>query len=541
MPLEQHKKTGKNRPGGDAWYFSIAIIAPLVFAYALVAKNSEVMREQAGLLFQNEVELLASKIKDRMYLFAEVQRGGVGLFAASKSVERDEWTAFVSSIQAYKSNQEIKGMGYIAKILNRDRENFEKKIRKGGVEDYRIWPPRISESYFPIVFVEPKIGNDRELGRDFSVEEKLRQGLIQAKDSGRIVLTEPTVDSEGRTVLYLFSPVYRSGVVPSKLLKRLDDFVGWVYVSFFFEEVMRSIWESTGNTLNAYMSIQVYSKGGESTVLYKNSERPTWNWTLSKMEIAGTTIILRASPTQAFLDKFATQNNLYVWFGATAFIMLSLLSRVLLRSDVEDFDIDHLASEIHRKNRLPTPISVEREERRPVHQKETEEKKSFAKIESKSDKLDNQRRVKEPLQPSDIIHTERHYPETLGSIRVLIVEDNLVNQKVTSLIVSKMGMEPLVAENGQMALGILAQSEIDFVFMDLQMPVMDGFVAVKEITERYGSNRPWVCALTASDTAEDRRKCNELGMQDYIMKPISQQRISDAIGKYMKFIEKQVG
>jgi CheY-like chemotaxis protein len=107
--------------------------------------------------------------------------------------------------------------------------------------------------------------------------------------------------------------------------------------------------------------------------------------------------------------------------------------------------------------------------------------------------------------------------------KVLVVEDNKINQKVIVAKLRKYNIVPDVAENGQLALEKLKHDRYDLVFMDCHMPVMDGYTATRELRlfeSRQNSSRQTVIALTANALEGEREKCLEAGMDDYITKPI---------------------
>lgn len=114
-------------------------------------------------------------------------------------------------------------------------------------------------------------------------------------------------------------------------------------------------------------------------------------------------------------------------------------------------------------------------------------------------------------------------------LKVLIVEDNLINQKVATLTLKKLGISCEIASNGQEAVEACLKISYDFVFMDLQMPVLDGIEATKIIVDRLGLDAPQIIAMTANAYAQDRIKCNEAGMVGFIPKPIKDSLIKETI------------
>ena len=104
--------------------------------------------------------------------------------------------------------------------------------------------------------------------------------------------------------------------------------------------------------------------------------------------------------------------------------------------------------------------------------------------------------------------------------KILVVEDGRINQTIVKMMLSKLGFECDVAVNGLEALKALNNSEYSIIFMDLQMPEMDGLTATKDIVKRYGQARPIIVAMTANISKEDRKNCVAVGMDDFILKPL---------------------
>jgi signal transduction histidine kinase/CheY-like chemotaxis protein len=111
------------------------------------------------------------------------------------------------------------------------------------------------------------------------------------------------------------------------------------------------------------------------------------------------------------------------------------------------------------------------------------------------------------------------------TIKVLIVEDNLLNQQVVGAILKKQGFDFDVANNGRFALEKIKQEHFDVILMDIQMPVMDGYDATRQIRqmekEKGAEKKSLIIALTANATSADRKKCLSLGMDDYLVKPFN--------------------
>jgi len=116
-------------------------------------------------------------------------------------------------------------------------------------------------------------------------------------------------------------------------------------------------------------------------------------------------------------------------------------------------------------------------------------------------------------------------------LRILVAEDNAINQKIALKMLSKLGYEPVLAANGKQALDILGQERFDLVLMDVQMPEMDGLEATRMLRLCLDV-QPVVIAMTANVMQGDRDSCLQAGMDDYISKPIE---MSDLLAQLEKW------
>jgi CheY-like chemotaxis protein/nitrogen-specific signal transduction histidine kinase len=121
-------------------------------------------------------------------------------------------------------------------------------------------------------------------------------------------------------------------------------------------------------------------------------------------------------------------------------------------------------------------------------------------------------------------------PDPAHSLRILLAEDNLVNQKVAIHMLKKIGYQADVVMNGLEAIETLQKSIYDVVLMDLQMPKMDGIEATRNIIARFPpERRPQIVAMTANAMEGDREICLAAGMNDYITKPINIEQLAKAL------------
>jgi signal transduction histidine kinase/DNA-binding response OmpR family regulator len=133
----------------------------------------------------------------------------------------------------------------------------------------------------------------------------------------------------------------------------------------------------------------------------------------------------------------------------------------------------------------------------------------------------------EPLEESSAV-------SRLAPGRILLVEDNPVNQKVAALMLEKLGMVVDVAGDGSEAIQRFEKRSYDLIFMDCQMPVMDGYAATREIRSRENGRHVPIVAMTAEALEGARERCLEAGMDGYVMKPIQRAALTSVLAERLR-------
>jgi signal transduction histidine kinase/ActR/RegA family two-component response regulator len=128
---------------------------------------------------------------------------------------------------------------------------------------------------------------------------------------------------------------------------------------------------------------------------------------------------------------------------------------------------------------------------------------------------------------ADDLNTYEHL-----TLRILLAEDNKMNQLVARKSFEKLGYPIDIAENGKIALAMMALKSYDMVFMDIQMPEMDGLQAARQIIAAYGGSAPPIIAMTANVMSEDEKECRLAGMSDFISKPFTIDRLEYVVHKW---------
>jgi CheY-like chemotaxis protein len=139
-----------------------------------------------------------------------------------------------------------------------------------------------------------------------------------------------------------------------------------------------------------------------------------------------------------------------------------------------------------------------------------------------------------PLAQKESIITRHTVEDAKRRLKILLVEDNVVNQKLAAKMLENRGHHVHIASNGQKAIDALTRECYDLVLMDIQMPEMDGLEATGRIREREkqeGSHIP-IVAMTAHAMKGDKERCLAAGMDDYLSKPIIASDLFDMIDRW---------
>jgi signal transduction histidine kinase/ligand-binding sensor domain-containing protein/DNA-binding response OmpR family regulator len=150
---------------------------------------------------------------------------------------------------------------------------------------------------------------------------------------------------------------------------------------------------------------------------------------------------------------------------------------------------------------------------------------------SQSDKVDAEEKHQSTPKPFSIDFAKK------CPMNILIAEDNPVNQKLIFMVLTKMGYKPNTAADGLQVLELVKENVYDLIFMDIQMPEMDGLEATRRIRQSL-THRPVIIAMTANARLEDRELCMIAGMDDYLTKPIKIEEIFLIIEKWWEQVHR---
>ena len=231
-----------------------------VFASLLVKQHIE--QEEAG-HFTFICDQLTLKIQERLDDYALILRGGAGLFAASKAVDRNEWHAYVGKLKADAIAPGAQGIGFAPAIPAAELAAHIAQIRAGGFPGYTVRPAGERAIYAPIVYLEPfRDRNLRAFGYDMFSEPVRRAAMEQARDTGEAALSgkvklvqETGTEVQAGTLIYV--PVYRNGALVDTVEQRRAALSGWVYSPYrmndFIAGLLRGWISHEDKTISLYI------------------------------------------------------------------------------------------------------------------------------------------------------------------------------------------------------------------------------------------------------------------------------------------------
>ena len=134
------------------------------------------------------------------------------------------------------------------------------------------------------------------------------------------------------------------------------------------------------------------------------------------------------------------------------------------------------------------------------------------------------------VAPTQLLHPSaaEHLP-----VEILVVEDNPTNQQVILMVLRALGYNPDIAENGRTAIEKASSHRYDIILLDLQMPDIDGFAVARHVREHL-NYQPIIVAITAGASPQDRQRCIEAGMDDYVLKPFKISLLKEVVLKYAR-------
>jgi CHASE1-domain containing sensor protein len=256
----------------------LALAVSLAVTYQLWKTAQRNARQELQTSFEFHVHEANSRIEQRMETYEQVLQGAKGLFAASISVERDEFHAYISTLRLEQDYPGIQGVGFSLIVPAARKDEHIAALRKEGFPAYAIRPEGERDPYTSIIYLEPFTDrNLRAFGYDMYSEPVRRAAMDQARDSGQAVLSgkvklvqETEERAQAGCLMYL--PVYKNGAARDTLVDRRANSMGWVYSPFRMNDLMTGLYSDH----TAEFRIEIYDgeEMTDQTRMYDSDDRP---------------------------------------------------------------------------------------------------------------------------------------------------------------------------------------------------------------------------------------------------------------------------
>ena len=252
----------------------LALIVAVVAAWVVWDRLAERQRVDLVEVFEFESAEIAFRIEERFRAYHQVLRGAQGLFAASTSVEHDEWHVYVARLRLEEDYPGIQGLGFARWLRPDEIAGHERHVRsETGWEDYRVWPDDDRAEYSAIKMLEPlDWRNQRALGYDMYSEAVRREAMNRAVEtgsgalSGKVKLVQETgEDVQSGVLLYL--PVFVNHVPVETAEQRRAALFGWVYSPFRMNDLI----EGTVARFSEFVRVRIYDEARDEDALLYDS------------------------------------------------------------------------------------------------------------------------------------------------------------------------------------------------------------------------------------------------------------------------------
>lgn len=214
------------------------------FTSHLLMRN---VQHQIFMELEGRCDIFATRINERLDVYATILRGAAALFGASESVSRNDWLEYIGILDANKNIPGVTGIGFSQIISPRQLSAHTARIRQEGFPDYSVHPDGQRSIYTSIIYLEPFAGrNLRAFGFDMFSEPIRRNAMERARDTGDAALSRKVVliqengkDAQNGTLMYF--PVYRKGAPLNNVSERQAAIIGWTYSPYRMKTLMLSI------------------------------------------------------------------------------------------------------------------------------------------------------------------------------------------------------------------------------------------------------------------------------------------------------------
>lgn len=316
----------------------VVLLCSLVVTYQLWTSARNIARKELQSQFDFRVADAGSHIRLRMLAYEQVLRGARGLFAASHTVERKEFSAYTRMLMLEENYPGMQGISFAQLVPAQRMSEHIVAIAGQGVEEYHIHPYEQREVYAPVCFIEPFSGSNlRVPGYDNYSDPVRRDAMNAARDSGKATITGKLrlIQESGRNCqagILMFLPVYAGGSVPESPDMRRRQITGWVSAPFRMDDLISSILKDSHD-----LDIKIYDGEtvADQALLFDNDpgtgehSQPCFQAT-NKLLIAGHPWVLQIRSLGAFENRVDRRRSQLIAAGGVGISLLLALITWLL-------------------------------------------------------------------------------------------------------------------------------------------------------------------------------------------------------------------
>ncbi|MEW6683531.1 MAG: CHASE domain-containing protein [Nitrospirota bacterium] len=315
--------------GRIAWIVLVLSVAATGLAWSVAADG---VTDRARARFDETVHQAHAAIINRMENYEQILIGGRGLFAASRSVDRESWRAYVKSLDIERRHPGIQAVGVAQHVHRKNKSSYLAGVRRNGFPAYQITPPGEREEYVVATYIEPFADrNLRAFGYDGFSEPVRREAIERARDtgeaamSGRVRLVQES-EADAQPGFLLYVPIYRHGMPHATFEERRAALWGFSYGAFRMNDLMSGVLGRTARDIR----VEVFdgTMAARDRLLYGDEldgdplpYRPTFQQTITS-EISGRPWTFVFSTWPSFDDAVYHHEPMIVLIGG---LVVSLL------------------------------------------------------------------------------------------------------------------------------------------------------------------------------------------------------------------------
>ncbi len=227
----------------------LILLLGLAFTVLVYYYFAKLTYDQDQSRFQKSVQEIEDNINLRVQTSVALLRAGTGLFAASTSVEREEFDRFVKQIELPKNYAGIYGIGFSRRLSPQELPAMIATMRQSGFPDFRVWPDYSRDEYHAIIYLQPQNHRNKiAMGYDMFTDPVRREAMERARDkrvpaaSGRVVLIQERTDIENSQAGFLiYAPVYREHATIANETDLRKALLGFVYSPFRADDFLAPV------------------------------------------------------------------------------------------------------------------------------------------------------------------------------------------------------------------------------------------------------------------------------------------------------------